>query len=127
MKKLVIFKRAFKDLFRIGKRYYTLFFIQSMARYSTPFIGFIYMTLIVDALTRNDLHALPSMIGQFLSILFVLQLIAGWLQPLVTNEESLLLRNLFAEPNKKMLTMHYHYAERSEVREQLELINRNMM
>ena len=127
MKRLAIFKRAFKDLFNIGKRYYTLFFIQSIARSSLPFIGFIYMTLIVDALTRNDLTAIPSLIVQFLSILFVLQLIAGWLEPLVTNEESLLLRKLFAEPNKKMLTMHYHYAESSEVREQLELINRNMM
>src|SRR5699024_11505410 len=31
------------------------------------------------------------------------------------------------EPNKKMLTMHYHYAESSEVREELDIINRNMM
>ncbi|WP_186805132.1 ABC transporter ATP-binding protein [Alkalibacterium kapii] len=85
------------------------------------------MTRIVDALSRSNMGVVPSLVFQYLSILLVLQLIAGWLEPLVDNEESLFLRKLFAEPNKKMLSMHYHYAESSEVREQLEIINRSMM
>lgn len=127
MGKLTVYKRAFKDLFTIGKTYYVLFFVQSLARYSLPFIGYIYMTQIVDALTRNDMTRIPSLIVQYLAILLVLQLISGWIDPLVTHEDSLFLRKLFAEPNKKMLTMHYHYAESSEVREELDIINRNMM
>lgn len=127
MEKFTVYKRAFKDLFKIGKTYYILFFIQSLARYSLPFIGYIYMTQIVDALTRNDMTRIPSLIVQYLAILLVLQLISGWIDPLVTHEDSLFLRKLFAEPNKKMLTMHYHYAESSEVREELDIINRNMM
>lgn len=127
MEKLTVYKRAFKDLFKIGKTYYVLFFIHSLARYSLPFIGYIYMTQIVDALTRNDMTRIPSLIVQYLVILLVLQLISGWIDPLVTHEDSLFLRKLFAEPNKKMLTMHYHYAESSEVREELDIINRNMM
>lgn len=127
MDKLTVYKRAFKDLFILGKKFYILFFTQSLARFSLPFIGFIYMTLIVDALTRNNMSDIPNLVVQYLSILLILQLIAGWLEPLVNNEDSLLLRKLFAEPNKKMLTMHYHYAESSEVREKLEIINRNMM
>lgn len=127
MDKLTVYKRAFKDLFILGKKFYILFFTQSLARFSLPFIGFIYMTLIVDALTRNNMSDIPNLIVQYLTILLILQLIAGWLEPLVNNEDSLLLRKLFAEPNKKMLTMHYHYAESSEVREKLEIINRNMM
>lgn len=127
MEKFEVFKRAFGDLLSIGKRYYGLFFLQSLANNSLPFIGFIYMTQIVDALTRNDMEAIPNLIFQYLSILLVLQLIAGWLEPLVKNEDSLFLRKLFAEPNKKMLSMHYHYAESSEVRERLDIINRNMM
>lgn len=55
MEKLTVYKRAFKDLFRVGKTYYVLFFVQSLARYSLPFIGYIYMTQIVDALTRDDM------------------------------------------------------------------------
>ncbi|HJG47332.1 MAG TPA: hypothetical protein K8U70_00425, partial [Facklamia tabacinasalis] len=127
MEKLTVYKRAFKDLFRVGKTYYVLFFVQSLARYSLPFIGYIYMTQIVDALTRDDMTRIPSLIMQYLVILLVLQLISGWIDPLITHEDSLFLRKLFAEPNKKMLTMHYHYAESSEVREELEIINRNMM
>lgn len=127
MDKLKIFKRAFGDLIRIGKRYYILFFLQSLANYSLPFIGFIYMTRIIDALSRRNMGVVPSLVFQYLSILLILQLIAGWLEPLVENEESLFLRKLFAEPNQKMLSMHYHYAESSEVREQLEIINRSMM
>ena len=127
MGKLTVYKRAFKDLFTIGKTYYVLFFVQSLARYSLPFIGYIYMTQIVDALTRDDMTRIPSLIMQYLVILLVLQLISGWIDPLITHEDSLFLRKLFAEPNKKMLTMHYHYAESSEVREELEIINRNMM
>lgn len=127
MNKIKIFKRAFKDLFRLGKKYYLLFFIQSLANSSLPFVGFIYMTRIVDALIIGEAEIVPFMIFQYLSILLVLQLVAGWIKPLVDNEDSMLLRGLFSEPNKKMLSMHYHYAESSEIRERLGKINSNMM
>lgn len=127
MKKLQVFKRAFGDLFKIGKKYYALYFLQALAQFSLPFIGFIYMTRIVDALTRSEMNVIPALIAQYLGILLVLQLVSGWLEPLVNNEDSLFLRKLFSEPNKKMLSMHYHYAESSEVREKLEIINRSMM
>lgn len=127
MEKVTVFKRAFNDLFKLGKKYYVLVFFQHLANASLPFIGFIYMTQIVDALTKNDMSRIPSFIIQYLGILLVLQLLVGWLTPLVNNENSLFTRKLFAEPSKKMLSMHYHYAESSEVREQLEIINRNMM
>lgn len=120
------FKRAFGDLFKLGKKYYALFFIQSVANYSLPFVGFIYMTRIIASLTDNNLSILPRLIAQYLIILLVLQLISGFLEPMVNNEESLFLRKMFALPNKKMLTMHYHHAESSETREQLDIINRNM-
>lgn len=127
MEKVKVFKRAFNDLFKLGKKYYVLVFFQHLANASLPFIGFIYMTQIVDALTKNEMSRIPSFIIQYLGILLVLQLLVGWLTPLVNNENSLFTRKLFAEPSKKMLSMHYHYAESSEVREQLEIINRNMM
>lgn len=127
MEKVTVFKRAFSDLFTLGKKYYVLVFFQHLASASLPFIGFIYMTQIVNALTKNDMSQIPSFIIQYLGILLILQLLAGWLTPLVNNENSLFTRKLFAEPSKKMLSMHYHYAESSEVREQLEIINRNMM
>ncbi|GEK90044.1 ATP-binding cassette, subfamily B [Alkalibacterium putridalgicola] len=120
------FKRAITDLFVMGKKYYALFFLQSLARYSLPFIGFIYMTRIVAALTNDNWSLLPQYIAQYLIILLFLQLISAFLQPLVNNESSLFTRIMFAMPNKKMLSMQYQYAESSEVREQLEMINRNM-
>lgn len=126
MRSIDTFKRAFKDLFKVGRKYYTLFFLQSVAIYSLPFIGFIYMTRIVAALTDNQIPIIPALISQYLIILLVLQLINGFLQPLVVNEETLFKRSLYALPNSKMLTMQYQYAEKSEVREQLEIINRNM-
>src|SRR5699024_65763 len=122
MEKVTVFKRAFNDLFKLGKKYYVLVFFQHLANASLPFIGFIYMTQIVDALTKNDMSRIPSFIIQYLGILLVLQLLVGWLTPLVNNENSLFTRKLFTEPSKKMLSMHYHYAESSEVREQLEII-----
>lgn len=127
MKKLSFFKRAFNDLWRLGKKYYVLFMIQQFAIKSAPFVGFVYMTQIVDALTTNELSNIPNLIIQYLAILLVLQIVNGIVEPLVNNEDNLLVQMLFAEPNKKMLSMEYHYAESSKVREQLENINRQMM
>lgn len=127
MTNYLVFKRAMNDQWRLGKKYYVLFVLQQMAVKSTPFVGFIYMTRIVDALTKNNMASIPSFIIQYLVILLVLQIANGLLNPLVENERTLLQQALFAEPNKKMVSMHYHYAESSAVREQLELINRQMM
>lgn len=89
-----------------------------------PFIGFIYMTQIVAALTNNQIEAIPSYIVQYLVISLTLQLISGMIQPKMENEESVLLRKIYAEPYKKMLIMRYHLAESSKVREKLEMISR---
>lgn len=127
MNTVLLFQRALSDQWRLGKKFYQLFFMQQLAQKSIPFVGFIYMTRIVDALTKNEMESIPSFIVQYLLILLVLQLINGFLNPLVENEDTLLTQNIFAEPNKKMVSMHYHYAESSKVREQLDHINRQMM
>lgn len=127
MNTVLLFQRALSDQWRLGKKFYQLFFMQQLAQKSIPFVGFIYMTRIVDALTKNEMESIPSFIVQYLLILLVLQLINGFLNPLVENEDTLLRQNIFTEPNKKMVSMHYHYAESSKVREQLDHINRQMM
>lgn len=126
MSHIQLFKRSVSDLFSLGKKYYVLFIIQSLASSSSPFIGFIFITRIVAALTNDNMAMLPELIAQYLIILFILQIIGGFLDPLVSDEKSLFLRKMFALPNKKMLTMRYQYAESSEVREKLDIINRYM-
>ncbi|SDK70087.1 ABC transporter ATP-binding protein [Alkalibacterium thalassium] len=121
-----IFKRAIVDVFKLGKRYYVLFILQSLASTSAPFIGFIFITRIIATLNTNNMSLLPELIAQYLIILLILQIIGGFLEPLVNDEKSLFLRKMFALPNKKMLTMRYQQAESSEVREQLDIINRYM-
>lgn len=127
MDKYLVFKRGLSDQWRLGKKYFLLFVLQQIAVKSIPFMGFIYMTRIVDALMKNDMTSISSFIIQYLMILLVLQISNGFLTPLVENERTLLTQILFAEPNKKMISMHYHYAESSKVREQLDSINRLMM
>ena len=127
MANYLVFKRAMSDQWRLGKKYYVLFVLQQIAVKSIPFMGFIYMTRIVDALTKNNIASIPSFIIQYLVILLGLQVINGLLNPLVENERTLLQQTLFAEPNKKMVSMHYHYAESSKVREKLDTINRQMV
>lgn len=127
MNTVLLFQRALSDQWRLGKKFYQLFFFQQLAVRSIPFLGFIYMTRIVDALTKDDMTSIPSFILQYLIILLILQVVNGILTPLVDNHNSLLTTAIFAEPNKKMVSMHYHYAESSKVREQLDHINRQMM
>lgn len=126
MSHIHIYKRAVGDVLKLGKKYYALFFAQSLTNSSSPFIGFIFMTRIIAALTNNNIDLLPELIAQYLFILFILQIIGGFLNPLVDDEKSLFLRKMFALPNKKMLTMHFQHAESAEVREQLDIINRYM-
>lgn len=127
MRKFRLYIRALSDLYEMGKKYYLLFFIQKSATQSMPFVGYIYMTRIVGALTMNQIDTIWPLIIQFLVISFVLQVIIGISEPLVMNEESMFTRKMYAKPAKKMLRMHFHYAESSEVREQLELINQTML
>ena len=67
-----LFKRAFSDQWRLGKKFYQLFFFQQLAVRSIPILGFIYMTRIVDALTKDDMTSIPSFILQYLIILLIL-------------------------------------------------------
>lgn len=123
----MLFRRAFKDISQLGKKYLYLLLADSIVEKSVPFIGYIYMTRIVDALTRDAIEVVPRLIVQYLALQFIFQLLSGTLKPLKENEQVILTRNLLAEPNKKMLTMHFHYAESSDIRERLELLNRSNM
>lgn len=127
MERTNFFRRAFSDLFKLGKSYFLCLFFYSLASQSMPFVGFIYMTQIVAALTNNQINSISSYILQYLVILLVLQLVAGMIQPKMENEQSVLIRKIYAEPYKKMLTMRYHMAESSVVREKLEMISRKNM
>jgi ATP-binding cassette subfamily B protein len=127
MGSLKLFRRAFVDLFQLGKGYFLYLFLHSLASKSVPFIGFIYMTRIVDALTNDQLERITTYITQYLILLLILQVIAGMTQPKMEDEESILIRKIYAKPHKKMLKMHYHRAESSKVREKLEMIDRKNM
>ena len=83
MNTVLLFQRALSDQWRLGKKFYQLFFMQQLAQKSIPFVGFIYMTRIVDALTKNEMDSIPSFIVQYLLILLVLQLINGFLNPII--------------------------------------------
>ncbi|WP_208560477.1 ABC transporter ATP-binding protein [Marinilactibacillus kalidii] len=52
-------------------------------------------------------------------------MISKSIEPLLENEETLLIRDLFAIPHRKMLTTRYDIAEKSTTREKLSLIDRN--
>ncbi|WP_080147254.1 ABC transporter ATP-binding protein [Marinilactibacillus piezotolerans] len=125
MKNIRLYKRAFSDLFHLGKKYHFLLIIQSAVSSSTPFIGFIYVTQIIAALSNSQMNRIPALIIQYLTLTFLLQWISSMLQPVFEREDAILMRKLYAIPQKKMLTMQYRYAEDSEIREKLDFINRN--
>lgn len=127
MKKYSVYLRAAKDLYRLGKKHYLYYFIKMLAMQSMMFIGFIYMTRIIDALTNNQVGAIRSLVIQFLLISLVLQWIQGFMQPLVDKEQEISERKMYAEASKKMFRMHFHHAESSEVRGQLENINQMLL
>lgn len=127
MKKYKIFLRALKDLYRLGKKHYLYYFIKMLAMQSMMFIGFIYMTRIIDALAHNQLETIRALVIQFLLISLALQCVQGIMQPLVDKEQDISERKFYAEASKKMFRMHFHLAESSEVRAQLENINQMLL
>lgn len=119
MKKFYLFKRSTKDLWRIGKQYYLLVFIQKMSSASITFLSFIYMTRIVQVLSNQEWDRISLLVIQYVVIFGVLQLVSSLLEPYVQQEAELVRKEILDLPYKKMLRMQYHYADSARVNEQL--------
>lgn len=119
MKNLYLFKRSTKDLWAIGKHYYALVFVQKLSSASIPFMSFIYMTHIIQALSNQQGETIFSYVIQYVIIFGVLQLVSSLLEPYVQQEAELVQREILDLPHKKMLRMQYHYADSAKVNEQL--------
>ena len=119
MGNLYLFKRSTKDLWMIGKKYYILLFIQKLSSASIPFISFVYMTRVVQALTNQQSDEVMSLVIQYLAIFGILQLISSLITPYVEQESDLVHQEIINIPYKKMLRMQYHYADSAKINEQL--------
>ncbi len=119
MNNLHLFKRSTKDLWAIGKKYYTLVFIQKFSSASITFLSFIYMTRIVQALSEQQNNQIVSLIIQYLALFGILQLTTSCLEPYIDRESKLVHRMITDLPFKKMLRMQYHYADSAKINEKL--------
>lgn len=119
MKHLHLFKRSTKDLWSIGKKYYGLVFIQKLSSASIPFLSFIYMTRIVQALANQQSDQIMPLVIQYLVLFGMLQLVTSIITPFVDQESKLVNHEIMDMPYKKMLRMQYHYADSAQVNEQL--------
>lgn len=119
MNNLHLFKRSTKDLWAIGKKYYTLVFIQKFSSASITFLSFIYMTRIVQALSEQQNNQIVSLIIQYLALFGILQLTTSCLEPYIDRESNLVHRMITDIPFKKMLRMQYHYADSAKINEKL--------
>ncbi|MEY8293107.1 ABC transporter ATP-binding protein [Carnobacteriaceae bacterium 52-44] len=119
MKNLHLFKRSTKDLWTIGKKYYALLFVQKLSSASIPFISFVYMTRVVQALTNQQSDEVISLVIQYLVIFGILQLLSSLITPYVEQESDLVHHEIINIPYKKMLRMQYHYADSAKINEQL--------
>ena len=119
MENLYLFKRSTKDLWMIGKKYYMLLFIQKLSSASIPFISFVYMTRVVQALTNQKSDEGMSLVIQYLVIFGIFQLISSLITPYVEQESDLVHQQIINMPYKKMLRMQYHYADSAKINEEL--------
>lgn len=119
MNNLHLFKRSTKDLWAIGKKYYTLVFIQKFSSASITFLSFIYMTRIVQALSEQQNNQIVPLIVQYLALFGILQLTTSCLEPYIDRESKLVHRMITDLPFKKMLRMQYHYADSAKINEKL--------
>lgn len=122
MKHLYLFKRSTKDLWRMGKKYYILQFIQTLSRTSITFIGFIYMSKIVQVISEQQMDVVFLYIIQYLIIFSILQLTTSLLEPITETEQELVVRKIMDMPYQKMLRLQYHYADSAEISERLSRI-----
>lgn len=122
MTNLKYYKRAIQDMWRVGKIYYALLFLQTLCRSSITFLSFIYMSRIVNALSQAAMDQVASLLIQYLSLFTVLQLVSTLLQPYIDNHSEITQRSLLGLPYEKMLSMQYHYADNAETVQRLERI-----
>lgn len=106
----------------MGKKYYILQFIQTLSRTSITFIGFIYMSKIVQVISEQQMDAVFIYIIQYLIIFSILQLTTSLLEPITETEQELVVRKIMDMPYQKMLRLQYHYADSAEISEQLSRI-----
>src|SRR5690625_4683361 len=123
MKHLNLYKRSTKDLWAMGKKYYSLLFLKELSASSITFISFIYMSRIIQMITEQQVRQVFSLITQYLIIFSVLQLMTSLLEPIVDTEKELVVRNIMDMPYQKMLRLQYHYADSAEMSERLSRIN----
>lgn len=123
MKHLNLYKRSTKDLWAMGKKYYSLLFLKELSASSITFISFIYMSRIIQMITEQQVGQVFSLITQYLIIFSVLQLMTSLLEPIVDTEKELVVRNIMDMPYQKMLRLQYHYADSAEMSERLSRIN----
>lgn len=122
MKNRDLFIRAGKDLWQVGKTYYSLTFIKTLATTSQIFISFIFMNRLITLMSQQQMAEVSQLIVVYLVIFSLLQLTSTLIQPLVNNAEELAGRRILELPYEKMLTMQFHLAESAETKQRLERI-----
>ncbi|MGO4937285.1 ABC transporter ATP-binding protein [Fundicoccus sp. Sow4_H7] len=122
MRNRALFIRAFKDLWRVGKTYYSLTFLQYLATASQTFMSFIFMNRLITLMSQQEMISAFNLIVIYLVVFAILQLISTLIRPLVNNAQELTQRRIQELPFEKMLTLQYHLADSAETKLSLERI-----
>lgn len=122
MRNRALFIRAFKDLWRVGKAYYSLTFLQYLATASQTFVSFIFMNRLITLMSQQEMASIFNLIVIYLVVFAILQLISTLIRPLVNNAQELTERRIQELPFEKMLTLQYHLADSAETKLSLERI-----
>lgn len=122
MRNRALFIRAFKDLWRVGKTYYSLTFLQYLATASQTFMSFIFMNRLITLMSQQEMISAFNLIVIYLVVFAILQLISTLIRPLVNNVQELTQRRIQELPFEKMLTLQYHLADSAETKLSLERI-----
>lgn len=122
MRNRALFIRAFKDLWRVGKSYYSLTFLQYLATASQTFVSFIFMNRLITLMSQQEMASVFNLIVIYLVVFAILQLISTLIRPLVNNAQELTERRIQELPFEKMLTLQYHLADSAETKLSLERI-----